>query len=406
MLTMGLIVGNASTVFAASAMDTVNTTIQSVENANMDFSGTPISLSLKDTITKMQTEGTTAENIKLAKTQLELYSKSSSEAMSNLKEGRKAAQAINATAGAEHVVVPSLTDSTAKGIELAKNYFKQASEISYASAMKSVESAATQAYYGILQAQEAYRIAGEAVKIRQTTYDHAKLKLSLGTITKKDLLEAENGLLTAKSNQAAALTALKSAKMALNSALGNPVMQNITLTGSLATGESKEAALPLTDAINLAYKNRLEIMTAKYNWQSAALGLDAVNAYPRSSAKYLTAQYDFNAAKAAYTSTVSDIEKEVRTLYMQLNDAKNNLTTARSAYENAKETARLAKLQYDSGLCTMTDLQGAQTAEYSAQLAVSSAITKYDLALFAYNNSPYMTSTPSGSSSAGGHAAE
>ena len=405
-LSMGLIAGSASTAFGATAAPTVDTTIPPAENATMEFSGTPISLSLKDTITKMKTEGTTAETIELARTQLELYSKSSSEAMSTLKEGRKEAQAY-ADAGVR-VVIPSLTDPTAKSIELAKNYFKQAAVVSYAAAMKNVESNATKIYYGILQAQEGYRIAGEAVKLSQTTYDHAKLKLNLGTVTKKDVLEAHNGLLTAQAEQAAALTGVKTAKMAFNTAMGYNVMQAVTFTDSLATGESKEAMLPLTDAINSAYENRAEIMNAKYTWQNAELSLAGVNAYPRDSAKYLTAQFDFNSAKEDYKTTVSGIEQEVRTLYMQVTDAKNDLTTARAAYENAQETARLAKLQYDAGLCTMTDLQGAQTAQYGAQLKVSSAITTYDLALFAYNNSPYLGSSSGGSASgsSGGQAAE
>ncbi len=55
-----------------------------------------------------------------------------------------------------------------------------------------------------------------------------------------------------------------------------------------------------------------------------------------------------------------------------------------STYENAKEAARSTQLQYDTGMCTLTDLQTAQNNSSAAQLGVYSAITNYDLAVYSF----------------------
>ena len=69
---------------------------------------------------------------------------------------------------------------------------------------------------------------------------------------------------------------------------------------------------------------------------------------------------------------------------MELQDLKAAVSVAQSTYENAKEGARLTQLQYDAGMCTLTDLQSAQNASAAAQLGVYSAITNYDLAVYSF----------------------
>ncbi|MDD2218177.1 MAG: TolC family protein [Eubacteriales bacterium] len=393
LLTVGLITGTAAPAFGA--VDSQTAAITPVANATMEFTGTEIKLSLANTIKRMQTEGPEAENIELTKKSHELASKSSSEALSMMRAAEKAPN-DPAIRGAG----VSSTGTDGKKAKLARDYYKKLAEFSYNASMKNVESQATQLYYGVLQAQENYRISGEATKISETTYNHAKLKLNLGMITKKDLLQAESALLTAKSAEAAALTSLKNVKMAFNTAMGFDLMQKVTFTDKPVVINT--AAIPLTDAINLAYENRTEIMGAKLAMQIADLELASLVGYPRDSVKYLSAQMELNKAKTVYTQSISGIEHSVRALYMALNDAKNGLAVSQATYENAKETARLTKLQYDAGLCTMADLQTAQNGEYLAQLGLSASILGYDLALYSYNNSPYSADASAGAGAGAG----
>lgn len=395
MLTVGLIAGSAAPALAADAGG--NTEITPLENATMEFTGEEIKLSLADTIKRMQTEGPIAEGIELKKKGHQIASKSASEALSLMRENAEKYKdyPLGVTAA-----LPNLSGTDGKKARLARAHYQKITDFSYNASMKNVESQATQLYYSVLQARENYRIAGEATKISETTYSHAKLKFNLGMITKKDLLEAETALLSARSTEAAALTALKGAKMAFNTTMNFDLMQNVTFTDAPVVLDTP--AIPLTEAINLAYENRTEIMEAEFEMQVAELELAEYYAYPRNSVAYLTKQMNYNAAKTTYTQSILSIESEIRNAYMALNDAKNNLAVAEATYENMKETAKLTKLQYDAGLCTMTDLQTVQNGEYRAQLGLSAAILGYDLALYSYNNSPYTGGASTGASAGAG----
>ena len=60
------------------------------------------------------------------------------------------------------------------------------------------------------------------------------------------------------------------------------------------------------------------------------------------------------------------------------------LDSARLNRDNSKETYRLAKLQYDAGLITITEVQQAQILSYTGELSYIAAVLAYNLAVLDY----------------------
>jgi outer membrane protein TolC len=52
--------------------------------------------------------------------------------------------------------------------------------------------------------------------------------------------------------------------------------------------------------------------------------------------------------------------------------------------ENAREAVRIANLSYNAGLNTLTDVNSAETAYYTAQLAYSKAVTDLNQAIYQF----------------------
>lgn len=234
-------------------------------------------------------------------------------------------------------------------------------------------------YYTLKNAETQVSIAKDNLAITQKLLTNSQLKLKLGTISKMDVLTAEMNVKTAKDSYKAAQDGLNSLKMAFNTSMNYPLMQDIALTDTI-----NEVSLPATtleDAIKSALTNRLELKEAAYNVQMAKLGMDNAKQYPSLSATYLNAQSAMLSAELGNTTTPKKVEMDIRTKYMSMMTAYQEVQSGKQNVSNAKETARLAQLQYDSGMTTVTTVQQANYSCYNAQLEQSKALLEYNLAV-------------------------
>ncbi len=88
------------------------------------------------------------------------------------------------------------------------------------------------------------------------------------------------------------------------------------------------------------------------------------------------------------------VESDVRTKYMKMNEKYSAVQTGKKTVENAKETERLAQLQYDAGMATLSDVESAQLGYYTAQLDYSKALLEYNLAVNDYELASTVGTTP------------
>ena len=371
-LALSLSLASVSAVFAADTKS----------SAAMTFTGSEIKLSLDQAIERMTSTGPAFESVKLAKDGNEAAAKGQFEAISAIRDARDLYNSMTPQQKQQVSSVPSLNSLTGKQATLAKDFYRSYTPVASEAGINGIKNQTIQAYYGLLMSNENYRIAQETAQIKKTLFENTQKKFKLGVASKMDVLQAENAYLSAKQQESVALTSLTSVKMQTNMAFNYDTMQKLTLTDSLT--QVPMPTIDLDSSIRSALANRADIMQAKYDMENAELAFNSVKAYPRDSATYLGGQATYNGRKLAYETKLTSVEIEIRTAYMELQDLKEAVSVAQSTYENAKEGARLAQLQYDAGMCTLTDLQSAQNASAAAQLGVYSAITNYDLAVYSF----------------------
>ncbi|MDF3000066.1 MAG: TolC family protein [Bacillota bacterium] len=335
---------------------------------DMTFSGDPIKLSLDEAYKKMEADSPQAEVAALNKEKDMGIAKGYSEKVSLLNKSEKA--------GGDY----STTDKNILNIQ--KEYAATQAAKNFDSEIKQLRSDTMKNYYTLKELENQVQIAKDNLALKEKLLSNTQLKFKLGTVAKTDLLQAEISVNEAKDQLLAAQNGLSTSKMGFNQFMGYGLMQNVTLTDTI-----KEVAMPkksLTDTIKDALNNRNEILDAEYKLKVSTLYLDNYKAYPKSSSKYTDAKMSMLLAETNMKNAPLTVESDVRTKYMAVNEKYSAVQTGKKTVENAKETERLAQLQYDAGMATLSDVEGAQLAYYKAQIAYSKDLLEYNLAVYAY----------------------
>ena len=347
---------------------------EGIISGSMDFNGPPVKLSLKDAITRMQTTGPGFQGAVLTRDTLAAAAKSSSEAWQNMKEVDKALIMTG---------YPGTKSKEGKIVDITRSYLGKQAPIQYEIALNNLEASTVKTYFGMLQAAENYRIAKESLAIKTTLLSDVKRKYSLGVAARVDVAVATNDVLSAQVTVNQGLSGYNKARMAFNMQLNYPLMQEIVLADTLKEATMKP--ISLVDAIRSALMNRNDIKVAEYNLDVAKIEFLSVSAYPRSSATYLDAQVILAGKQMAYDNSFLSIEMEIRSKYMDLMDLKAEVASSKSTVKNAEEGVRIAKLSYNAGMNTLTDVKTAEKNYNLAQLGLAKAITDYNLAIYDFN---------------------
>nr|WP_315023621.1 TolC family protein [uncultured Aminipila sp.] len=238
-------------------------------------------------------------------------------------------------------------------------------------------------YYNYKYTEVQVQVAKDNLTRSQAIYNSTMLKFKLGTVSKLDTLNAETTLNKAKDEYTLAFNAFEQIKMNFNLFMGYNIHQKVTLTDSLAalTFPSKTVDAAVKEALT----NRNEIYGANYSASIATFLLNDVKAYPTGSATYRSARISLLRAQESVEQTPGKIEVDVRTKYMDMKQKYDAVISGKVSYENSKEASRLAQLQYDSGVITVTDLSGINLTTFNTQQAYYKAILDYNIAVNAYN---------------------
>ncbi len=378
--------GTGSAV-SASTSDTASGTGDTA--ASTTVAG-PISVTLDDALKQM--EGSVQmQLIEIQNMGDKAVSAGSSEGLNAIKEAKAALREFKLAAeasGSEELMQQyrsaafSMDTSSKKSLEMLKAFATKMVPANDEARKNNLNLSATEMYYSLKNMEAQYAIAKDNYDITQTIYEKTQLKYKLGTVSKMDLLSAESDVNTAKDAKIAAENGLAQLQMNFNMFFGYDLNQKVTLTTVLS-----ETALPATglDAgIKSALENRIEIKEAEYDYSVAKMDFSGYKAYPSTSSKYLGAKAKFLAAEANYNTAADTVEMDVRTKYMNMTQSAEAVKSAKTTVANAKETVRLAQLQYEKGYCTLTTVQQAQLASYSAQLSQAQALLDLKLAVEKY----------------------
>ena len=294
-------------------------------------------------------------------------------------------------------------------------YGYQAAKLNYQGVQQNVDAAYNQlrldvseAFYGALVAQEFVRVAQQTVALVEEQLGIAEASLDAGAATNFDVLRAKVQLANARSQLIRAENGVQTAKNAYKTVLNLPLAENISVEGALEIPDNyKMLALDLDGLIQRALENRPEVHRTQFSESAAQKQIDIAKTrsrpdlglfsnYQISQNERLTEMnriwsvgfqinipiFDGFASSAAVQQSESalkqvqlggdqvkvGIEFEVRTAYLNLRGAQALIDVQREAVTQARESVRIANLQFQNGIITTVALTDTQIALVQAEV--------------------------------------
>lgn len=277
----------------------------------------------------------------------------------------------------------------------------------------------TTQYYDLQQADENVRIAQSAVTNAQASLRDAQALERAGVSTRFDVLRSQVNLANAQQQLTNAVSQQQISRRQLAQILNLPQLVNIT------TGDPVKLAglwnIPLPETIVLAFQNRPELqqqlvqrniaeqqrrqalstlgpqvsLVARYQLQDQfddsrnaidnySLGVQAnLTLYDGGSAKAQAdqAKVSIRIAENQFGTQRNQIRFEVEQAYSQLQSNLENVQTANTAVEQSREALRLARLRFQAGVGTQTEVIDAENDLTRAEGQRVQAILNYNRAL-------------------------
>ncbi|MEJ2007666.1 MAG: TolC family protein [Acidobacteriota bacterium] len=276
------------------------------------------------------------------------------------------------------------------------------------------------AYLNELLAHERVRVAQAAVNMTQADLDRAQARVQQGLAVESDVLSAQAQLAQAKENLIQAQNSVAIGQSSLNVAMGIPEDTQTTTEGKLS--EIKVAVGNLTILQGTALKERPDYLAAELQAENAknSVGLakkeflpriDMMGSWEVDNQTFATrggnnwvagATLTFNifnggarrariAESKAYQTRAdamrshmeSVVRLQVREAYLNLNAARQRVEVSQDSAAQAKESLRILRNRYDSGLATIMDVLRAETMQTSAENNHLNAVYDYRLAFAA-----------------------
>lgn len=283
----------------------------------------------------------------------------------------------------------------------------------------------TDAYYDLQEADEQVRIAESAVRNAERTLDDARLLERAGVRTRFDVLQAQVQLANEQQNLTQARSRQRISRRTLAQILSLPQQVNIAAQDPVQIAGLWE--ISLEESIVQAYKNRAELEQRLVDREVSDAQREAALAGVRPQvsvfARYnvldifddgagiddgyaLGAQlnwslYDGGASRARarqqeigkeiaeldFADQRNQVRLQVEQSYFDLQSNFENIQTASVALEQARESLRLARLRFQAGVGTQTEVIDAETELTRAEGNRVQAILGYNRALAALQRS-------------------
>ena len=267
--------------------------------------------------------------------------------------------------------------------------------------------AAARAFVRVLQLEAADLAATAAVGAAQSDLDRARARRDVGVVTEADLLSVDVHLADMRQRQIATAAELAVARLELNEAIGAPLGQPVvlarppmrpvaldvgTLTGEAlaARSERRQADLHVSLAENArraAQAAFLPDVGLQGGWEfngstwaaqrsgwlvGAQLQLNVFNGFA-DRARVAEARHAESRAAAEREQLTRRIEVDVRRGAARLEAARARETAGRAALAQARESQRIIRDRYNSGLATVSDLLRAAEAALDAESRATTA---------------------------------
>jgi len=291
---------------------------------------------------------------------------------------------------------------------------EQAAQLSYRDILDVVTLTVGNAYLQIIEAGS--RIEAQEAQVRNASalYDQAIDQVQAGTAPRIDATRTEVQLHTEEYSLSIARNNFEVAKLAFGRAIGLPLGQQFELAETLPYSDI--APLSVDEALNIAYKSRSDFLGALASQKAAAQTLSATKGerYPvlaangdygdigptfghshgdftfqagirvplftggRIKGDITQAEAELRQRKAEAENVRGQIDYDVRTAFLNLNAAKEQVTVAKQNVELANENLARSKDRFSSGVTDSVEV-------VQAEQSVASANDQYITSLYDHN---------------------
>ncbi len=295
------------------------------------------------------------------------------------------------------------------------------SELDYETQLEQLRLDITNDYYALQDADEGVRIAKAAVTNAEKSLSDAQALERAGVGTRFAVLQSQVQLANAQQELVRAESQQLVARRQIAQRLSLP--QDADVTAADKVDLAGQWAMGLEETIVLAFKNRAELerqlVQREVSQQQARAALAAVRPQISAFARYglandlddntgfddgyaVGAQFTWNLfdggaararvqqqklnaqiAEVTFADTRNQIRFQVEQAYSNLLSNKKNIDTATLALEQANESLRLARLRFQAGVGTQTEVIDAETQLTRAESNRVRAILDYNRALAA-----------------------
>jgi outer membrane protein len=275
-------------------------------------------------------------------------------------------------------------------------------------------------FYNYLLAEQLVQVTEESLALAERLLQNVRNMYEVGMASRLDLLRAEVRVANLKPPVIQAHNNLALAEISLKTLLGMDVAQPVEIVGEMTYSpveinldESIARSLANRPELNqLIYQKQMagemiKIAKADYlptiavsgnynfwadnfnfkrnNWQSfyafnLVLNIPIFNGL-QTPAKVAHSKALIRELEFTEKGLVNNIKFEVQSAYLNLNQAKESLLSQEKNVDAAKESVRVAELNYAEGLITITDVGSAQVALSEARINYLRAIYDYVISL-------------------------
>src|SRR5277367_1108830 len=291
---------------------------------------------------------------------------------------------------------------------------EQAAQLSYQDILDVVTLTAGNAYLQIIEADSRIKAQEAQVQNARALYDRAVDQVQAGTAPRIEATRTEVQLHTEEYNLSIARNNFRVAKLALGRAIGLPLGQQFELADALPYSDI--SPLSVDEALQIAYKSRSDFRSALTSQKAAAKTLSATKGerYPvvavngdygdigptfgdshgdftfqagirvplftvgRIKGDITQAEAELRQRKAEAENIRGQIDYDVRTAFLNLNAAKEQVAVAKQNVELANESLARSKDRFISGVTDSVEV-------VQAEQALASANDQYITSLYKHN---------------------
>lgn len=241
----------------------------------------------------------------------------------------------------------------------------------------------TSAYYKTLEAKTNLDIVKSTLDNLNFNNTLVKKQESLGTSSKSELYLSNIALNEGYINLENANKTYTRALRSLNMILNIPLDSKYELT---STFTEKKFDTNLNEDIESSFETRLDMIQISNNYNLAKLDFDITKgSFTPNTYKYKYKERTLLKIESLLNDSKQNVTFDIKNKYDDILSNKNNLELAKSNVLKAEEVLRLKKLSYEFDSTTNIDVREAIVQLNKSNLALSNAISNYNLSILNYN---------------------